>query len=67
MINNNIPTPNISPDFTIEDIHKIREWGYERRKNATWEEELDDIKKEADEFKSYMAERRKTTMNYVSK
>jgi hypothetical protein len=25
---NNIPMPKISPDFTIEDIHKIREWNY---------------------------------------
>ena len=35
---NNIPEPKISPDFTIEDIHKIREWNYERLKNATPEE-----------------------------
>ena len=25
----------ISPDFTIEDIHKIREQNYERTKNMT--------------------------------
>jgi plasmid stabilization system protein ParE len=24
--------PNISSNFTIEDIHKIREWHYELRK-----------------------------------
>jgi len=24
--------PNISKDFTIDDIHKIREWHYELRK-----------------------------------
>ena len=23
---NNLPKPEISPNFTIEDIHKIREW-----------------------------------------
>jgi len=33
-----IPMPEISPDFTIEDIHKIREWNYERLKDATLEE-----------------------------
>ncbi len=29
---------NISPDFTIEDIHKIREYNYEMTKNMTTEE-----------------------------
>jgi hypothetical protein len=33
-----IPKPEISPKFTIEDIHKIREWNYERLKDATPEE-----------------------------
>ena len=28
----------ISPDFTIEDIHKIREWNYEQTKDMTMEE-----------------------------
>ncbi len=27
--------PILSPDFTIEDIHKIREQNYERTKNMT--------------------------------
>lgn len=30
----------ISPDFTIEDIHKIREQNYERTKNMTMEEKI---------------------------
>jgi hypothetical protein len=30
----------ISPDFTIDDIHKIREQNYERTKNMTTEEKL---------------------------
>jgi hypothetical protein len=34
----NIPAPEISPNFTIDDIHKIREWNYERLKDATFEE-----------------------------
>jgi hypothetical protein len=33
-----IPKPEISDKFTIEDIHKIREWSYERFKDATLEE-----------------------------
>ena len=36
-----IPKPPISPAFTIEDIHKIREWHYERLKDATPEDIAD--------------------------
>ena len=32
-----IPKPEISPNFTIEDIHKIREWHYEKRKDMSEE------------------------------
>lgn len=32
--------PIISPDFTIEDIHKIREYNYEYTKDMTIEEKL---------------------------
>jgi len=30
--------PTVSKDFTIEDIHKIREWHYEQRKKMGLEE-----------------------------
>ena len=30
--------PIISKDFTVEDIHKIREWHYEQRKEMGIEE-----------------------------
>ena len=30
--------PDISPDFTIEDIHKIREYNYEMTKDMNFEE-----------------------------
>lgn len=30
--------PNLSPDFTIEDIHKLREYNYEQTKNMTLQE-----------------------------
>lgn len=33
-------TSEISPDFTIEDIHKIRERNYEKTKNMTIQEKL---------------------------
>lgn len=28
----------ISPDFTVEDIHKIREYNYDKTKNMTMEQ-----------------------------
>jgi hypothetical protein len=39
----------ISPDFTIADIHKIREWDYENFKNSTKKEWISYINKSADE------------------
>ena len=38
---------NISDNFTIEDIHKIREYNYERRKHMSFEERKADIEKGA--------------------
>ena len=37
----NIPEPEVSPAFTIEDIHKIREYHYEVLKDATPQERAD--------------------------
>jgi hypothetical protein len=45
MIHYDIPEPDISPNFTIDDIHKIREWDYERLKDATLEERIEDTRK----------------------
>lgn len=39
----------ISPDFTIEDIHKIREYNYEMTKNMTRQEKMDYYNKGAEE------------------
>ena len=47
---NNIDPPEISPAFTVEDIHKIREWNYERRKGMTSQEICEDIRQGADRF-----------------
>jgi hypothetical protein len=38
---NNIPKPVLSPNFTVDDIHRIREWHYEQLKDATIEERID--------------------------
>ena len=35
-----ITKPNISPGFTIEDIHKIREYHYELTKDMTTQEKI---------------------------
>lgn len=32
--------PVLSPNFTIEDIHKLREYNYEMTKHMTTEEKL---------------------------
>jgi hypothetical protein len=40
--------PAVSSDFTIEDIHKIREWNYERLKDATVQERLEEIRRQAE-------------------
>ena len=37
--------PTISPDFTVEDIRKLRDWNYERTRDMTPEERLEDIKR----------------------
>jgi hypothetical protein len=50
----NIPKPEISPNFTIDDIHKIREWHYERLKDATIEERLEDDARRASKAKAHM-------------
>ena len=39
--------PNISSNFTIEDIHKIREWHYELRKEMGVEKYAKQLNKKA--------------------
>jgi len=51
---NNIPIPVISAAFAIEDIHKIREWNYEKRKGMTVQEVCDDTRKGAERFLSFL-------------
>jgi hypothetical protein len=35
--------PTLSPNFTIDDIHMLREWNYERRKDMSPDEYLADV------------------------
>lgn len=39
----------LSPNFTVEDIHKLREYNYERRKDMTYAEIMEDTRKGANE------------------
>jgi broad specificity phosphatase PhoE len=55
----NIQKPDISLDFTIDDIHKIREWHYERLKNATVDERLADIQRRSAPVIAELEERKK--------
>ena len=50
--------PIISPDFTVEDIHKIREYHYELTKNMSREERRVFYSEGAREFQAYCAERK---------
>lgn len=51
------PDYEISPDFTIEDIHKIRVMNYERTKSMTQEERLADTKARTADIMKRLAER----------
>ena len=42
--------PVISEDFTIDDIHKIREYHYETTKNMTKKERVKEINDKAKRF-----------------
>ena len=41
---------NISPNFTIDDIHKIREYNYEQTKNLSPKEQNEYYEKKANAF-----------------
>jgi len=58
----NIPKPEISPAFTIDDIHKIREWHYERLKDATYEERRVDTERRAERTRHAIEEIRRLKM-----
>ena len=57
-----IPKPEISPDFTIKDIHIIRAWDYERLKDATREEYNADTERRAEIMRRAIEERRRAKL-----
>ncbi|MCL2047231.1 MAG: hypothetical protein FWG87_00750 [Defluviitaleaceae bacterium] len=54
-----MPELNISPAFTVGDIHKVREYHYEITKNMTTEERRTFYKKGADEAERKIREIKK--------
>ena len=42
--------PILSDDFTIEDIHKLREYNYEKTKDLTRQEKIDYYNNKGKEF-----------------
>lgn len=63
MNNNPMTTPNVSPDFTVEDIRKVREWNEQRRRGMTHKEIIADIEGGANEFTKLVEASRKMTSN----
>jgi len=61
----NIPKPEISAAFTIEDIHKIREWNYERLREATVAERLADNKRRSSIALSRIEKKRKARTVHI--
>jgi len=51
--------PIISPNFTVEDIHKIREYHYELTKNLPFEERAAFYHDGTKKFQNYLAERKR--------
>jgi precorrin-2 methylase len=49
----------ISPAFTVEDIHRVREYHFELTKNMTTEERRAFYKKGADDVEKRLSEIRK--------
>ena len=53
-----VTKPVIGPDFTIEDIHKIREYHYELTKDMTPQERMDFYNEGGKAFLKEMDERK---------
>jgi hypothetical protein len=53
-----ISKPELTPAFSITDIHKIREWHYEMLKEATIQERLDFYNKSLREVTTIEADNR---------
>ncbi|MCI8339028.1 MAG: hypothetical protein HFH62_10185 [Lachnospiraceae bacterium] len=51
-----IKKPVLSPDFTLEDIHKLREYNYSLTKDMTLPERLDYYNKKGRAFQQEIEE-----------
>ena len=51
--------PDFKDSFSVEDIHKLREYHYEKTKNLTGEELINEINKKADIVRKNIEEKRK--------
>jgi len=54
--------PILSPDFTMEDLHKLREYNSLRHINMTTDELVADIRKGANEMQRRVEQLRKEKM-----
>ena len=57
-----IPKPTISEAFTVDDIHKIREWNYARLRDATIAERLADNKRRASAAQAQIEQKRRAKL-----
>jgi len=54
-----VEKPDFKDSFSVEDIHKLREYHYEKTKNLTGEELINEINKKADIVRKNIEEKRK--------
>ena len=50
--------PELSADFTVEDIRKLRDYNSQRHASMTLEEIQEDLRPAVEEFKKQMAKRK---------
>lgn len=60
-----VEKPIISSEFTIDDIHKIREYHYELTKNMAMQEKINFYNESGRAFLKKMEERKKYAYNRV--
>ena len=60
-----IPKPAISAAFTVDDIHKIREWNYARLRDATIIERFADNKRRASVAQAQIERKRQARLMSV--
>ena len=51
--------PDFKDSFSVDDIHKLREYHYEKTKDLTGEELINEINEKADVIREKIAEKRK--------